>query len=166
MKKHLTSVSSNPAHRSGALASLRNEFNTLKPPVLLWWRIRFELGFQGFEAVAFKPSRPKPFASLSAACAVALIWLVASDSLLHTRLPVTSAVLAARPVVLAKLKPPSGADDRHSGQTAVALGAESLALLGMPFIETSPAQTGVSASRHAQWVTDTSGQILALRLPN
>ncbi|NCV58640.1 MAG: hypothetical protein EBW47_07595 [Betaproteobacteria bacterium] len=48
--------------------------------------------------------------------------------------------------------------------TSSALGAESLALLGLPFLGTMQAHEDLSATRKAQWLTSHSGQVLALRL--
>lgn len=154
------------SQEASAWTALRMDMDKVEPPAWLWWRIRCQLWLSRFHTLTTQPSRPQRLAALSAACAAAFVWLSVSDVLMQTRLPVERAISAARPLAFAGRFAESSIDHRPISASAGALGAESLALLGIPFIETMQTHPDLSAARPAQWLTDTRGQVLALRLPD
>lgn len=147
-----------------AWTGLRYQFAGLGPPRWLWWRIRVQLWFIELHQRTAQSAWINRLTTATALCILAVVWLSASSTWMQQGQPIQAALSPTHPLAWSTRSVAAQTSHSLATGTSSALGAESLALLGLPFLGTMQAHEDLSATRKAQWLTSHSGQLLALRL--
>jgi hypothetical protein len=144
--------------------ALADDLTLERPPAWLWWRIRLRLWFARYQTISHKLGWFFRLSGTTALCTLAFLWLAYSGHMMRSVQPMFVAQSLNHPMAWSATSLHARAAKPIEGSISGALGAESLALLGIPFIGTLQTIDDLSASRKAQWLTNQNGQILALRL--
>jgi hypothetical protein len=157
--------------------ALVDDLEAQTPPPWLWWRISIQLLFRKYGNLSTAQARRLEASSLirlvstTACCTFAYLWIAFSANMVTSVKPLQIAHSRHHPMTwsVKSLHPDAGRPTATtaanvSGAESLALGVESLALLGVPFIGTLQSSSDVSASHRTQWIANHNGQILAIRL--
>lgn len=157
--------------------ALVDDLDAQTPPPWLWWRISIQLLLRKYINLSTAQARRLEASSLirlvstTACCTFAYLWIAFSANMVTSVKPLQIAHSRHHPMTwsVKSLHPDAGRPTATtaanvSGAESLALGVESLALLGVPFIGTLQSSSDVSASHRTQWIANHNGQILAIRL--
>ncbi|HAB48112.1 MAG: hypothetical protein EBT36_05535 [Betaproteobacteria bacterium] len=161
-KRHPASQTSRPW--SILRQTLADDLALQQPPAWLWWRIRMRLWSIRYQAIGLELGWLYRLTSTTALSTLAFLWVAYSAQMMRSVQPMIIAQSLSHPMAWSAKSLYPQAGKPIEGPRSSALGAESLALLGIPFFGTLQTIDDLSASRQAQWLTNQNGQILALRL--
>lgn len=150
--------------------ALVDELEAQAPPAWLWWRIRLHLLLTNNRSLAALQAWCHSHAWLhrlvgsTALCTLGLLWIAFSAHMMTSARPIELTQLLNHPIAWSATSLHAQAEKPSTMPSSSALGAESLAILGVPFFGSVQTFDDLSATRQAQWITNHNGQILALRL--
>ena len=150
--------------------ALVDDLEALQPPTWLWWRIRLRLlltnnpSLTALQAWCHSHAWLHRLVGSTALCSLGLLWIAFSAHMMTSVRPIELAQSLNHPIVWSTTSLHAQAGKPNTMPSSSALGAESLAILGVPFFGPIQSLDDLSATRQAQWITNHNGQILALRL--
>lgn len=150
--------------------ALVDDLEALQPPTWLWWRIRLRLlltnnpSLTALQAWCHSHAWLHRLVGSTALCSLGLLWIAFSAHMMTSVRPIERAQSLNHPIVWSTTSLHAQAGKPNTMPSSSALGAESLAILGVPFFGSIQSLDDLSATRQAQWITNHNGQILALRL--
>ena len=150
--------------------ALVDDLEALQPPTWLWWRIRLRLlltnnpSLTALQAWCHSHAWLHRLVGSTALCSLGLLWIAFSAHMMTSVRPIERAQSLNHPIVWSTTSLHAQAGKPNTMPSSSALGAESLAILGVPFFGPIQSLDDLSATRQAQWITNHNGQILALRL--
>jgi hypothetical protein len=150
--------------------ALVDDLEALQPPTWLWWRIRLRLlltnnpSLTALQAWCHSHAWLHRLVGSTALCSLGLLWIAFSAHMMTSVRPIELAQSLNHPIVWSTTSLHAQAGKPNTMPSSSALGAESLAILGVPFVGSIQSLDDLSATRQAQWITNHNGQILALRL--
>jgi len=150
--------------------ALVDDLEALQPPTWLWWRIRLRLlltnnpSLTALQAWCHSHAWLHRLVGSTALCSLGLLWIAFSAHMMTSVRPIERAQSLNHPIVWSTTSLHAQAGKPNTMPSSSALGAESLAILGVPFFGSIQSLNDLSATRQAQWITNHNGQILALRL--
>jgi hypothetical protein len=150
--------------------ALVDDLEALQPPTWLWWRIRLRLlltnnpSLTALQAWCHSHAWLHRLVGSTALCSLGLLWIAFSAHMMTSVRPIELAQSLNHPIVWSTTSLHAQAGKPNTMPSSSALGAESLAILGVPFFGSIQSLDDLSATRQAQWITNHNGQILALRL--
>jgi len=150
--------------------ALVDDLEALQPPTWLWWRIRLRLlltnnpSLTALQAWCHSHAWLHRLVGSTALCSLGLLWIAFSAHMMTSVRPIELAQSLNHPIVWSTTSLHAQAGKPNTMPSSSALGAESLAILGVPFFGSIQYLDDLSATRQAQWITNHNGQILALRL--
>jgi hypothetical protein len=150
--------------------ALVDDLEALQPPTWLWWRIRLHLlltnnpSLTALQAWCHSHAWLHRLVGSTALCSLGLLWIAFSAHMMTSVRPIELTQLLNHPIVWSTTSLHAQAGKPNTMPSSSALGAESLAILGVPFFGSIQSLNDLSATRQAQWITNDNGQILALRL--
>ncbi|NBS82652.1 MAG: hypothetical protein EBS62_12930, partial [Betaproteobacteria bacterium] len=150
--------------------ALVDDLEALQPPTWLWWRIRLHLlltnnpSLTALQAWCHSHAWLHRLVGSTALCSLGLLWIAFSAHMMTSVRPIELTQLLNHPIAWSTTSLHAQAGKPNTMPSSSALGAESLAILGVPFFGSIQSLNDLSATRQAQWITNHNGQILALRL--
>jgi hypothetical protein len=150
--------------------ALVDDLEALQPPTWLWWRIRLRLlltnnpSLTALQAWCHSHAWLHRLVGSTALCSLGLLWIAFSAHMMTSVRPIELTQLLNHPIAWSTTSLHAQAGKPNTMPSSSALGAESLAILGVPFFGSIQSLNDLSATRQAQWITNHNGQILALRL--
>ena len=150
--------------------ALVDDLEAQAPPPWLWWRIRLHLlltnnrSLAALQAWCHSHAWLRRLVGSTALCTLGLLWIAFSAHMMTSVRPIELTQLLNHPIAWSATSLHARAEKPSTMPSSSALGAESLAILGVPFFGSVQTFHDLSATRQAQWITNHNGQILALRL--
>ena len=149
--------------------ALVDDLEAQAPPPWLWWRIRLHLlltnnrSLAALQAWCHSHAWLRRLVGSTALCTLGLLIAFSAHMMTSVR-PIELTQLLNHPIAWSATSLHARAGKPSTTPSSSALGAESLAILGVPFFGSIQSLDDLSATRQAQWITNHNGQILALRL--
>ncbi|MFN5152659.1 MAG: hypothetical protein ACK5DC_14115, partial [Burkholderiales bacterium] len=140
--------------------ALVDDLEAQAPPPWLWWRIRLHLlltnnrSLAALQAWCHSHAWLRRLVGSTALCTLGLLWIAFSAHMMTSVRPIELTQLLNHPIAWSATSLHARAGKPSTTPSSSALGAESLAILGVPFFGSIQSLDDLSATRQAQWITN------------